>query len=99
MKIQELIPVEKLCTHYKIERTFIDGLEEYGLIEITSIERSSCVHIDHIHRIEKMMRLHNELHLNYEGIDTVMNLLERIDSLHQELRQTKRRLTIYETDD
>ena len=96
MKIEDLIPVEQLCTHYKVERTFFDGLEEYGLIEITTIERSNCLHIDDIHRLEKMLRLHNELNLNYEGIDTVMNLLSRIDDLHEELRQTKRRLNIYE---
>ena len=99
MNIQDLIPVEKLCTHYKIERTFIDGLEDYGLIELTTIEKANCVHVDHIQRIEKMMRLHHELHLNYEGIDTVMNLLSRIDDLHEELRKTKSRLKIYENRD
>ena len=96
MKLKELIPVEQLCTHYKIERTFFDGLEEYGLIELTTVETSNCVHIDHVKKIEKMMRLRDELHLNYEGIDTVMNLLERIEELNERLRKTRQRLSIYE---
>lgn len=96
MNIENLIPLEQLCTHYKIEQTFFEGLEDFGLIEVTRMEASKCIHVDHIHKVEKIIRLHHDLDLNYAGIDTVMNLLERIDRLNQELLKTKSRLLIYE---
>lgn len=96
MSTESYIPIKTLCTHYKVETTFIEGLNDYGLIEITTVETSPCIHQNHIKRLESMIRLHDDLHLNYEGIDTALNLLERIEALQSELQSVKRRLGIYE---
>ncbi len=96
MSNETFIPISTLCTHYKIETTFIEGLNEHGLIEIITIEHSPCIHQNHIKSLESMIRLHDDLHLNFEGIDTVFNLLERIENLQSELQSVKRRLGIYE---
>ncbi len=96
MSNAHFIPIQTLCTHYKVETSFFTGLNEYGLIEITTIEASHCIHEDYIQDLEKMVRLHQELHLNFEGIDTVFNLLERIEGLQSELQVMKNRLGIYE---
>lgn len=96
MNNEQLIPIKTLCKHYRIETSFFKSLDEQGLIEITTIEASNCIHQDHIQQVEKIIRLHQDLHINIEGIDTVLNLLERIEALQSELHSAKKRLSIYE---
>ncbi|WP_417861104.1 chaperone modulator CbpM [Winogradskyella sediminis] len=98
MQNNHLIPLPSLCTHYKIEMSFFNGLKDYGLIEVVSVEKTNCIHQDKIADIEKMIRLHQELHLNYEGIDTVFNLLEKIDYLKAELTSAQNKLQRYTND-
>lgn len=96
MSIEQFIPLNQLCTHYKVELSFFTNLNEIGLIEITSIEESLCIHQDKINDIEKIIRMHRELDLNFEGIDIVLNLLEKINDLQIKLINTKNRLRLYE---
>ncbi|SDS69616.1 chaperone modulator CbpM [Winogradskyella sediminis] len=98
MQNKHLIPLPSLCNHYKIEMSFFNGLKDYGLIEVVSVEKTNCIHQDKIADIEKMIRLHQELHLNYEGIDTVFNLLEKIDYLKAELTSAQNKLQRYTND-
>ena len=98
MSNEHFIPIQTLCTQYQIERSFFTGLNEYGLIEIITVETSNYIHVDHIHNLEKMIRLHQDLHLNVEGIDAVFNLLERISNLQSELHSVRSRLGLYEDD-
>ncbi|MBF8150312.1 chaperone modulator CbpM [Winogradskyella sp. F6397] len=96
MKDTQFIPLPSLCTHYKIEMSFFDGLSEYGLIEFISVEKTYCIHQDKMADVEKMIRLHQDLQLNFEGIDAVFNLLEKIDYLKSELTTTKNKLKRFE---
>jgi hypothetical protein len=68
-----------------------------GLLEIKTIEETQYIHPDAIYEIEKMIRMHQELDINTEGIDIVFNLLQKIDALQNELVSTKNRLRIYES--
>ena len=79
-----------------MEISFINGLGEIGLIQITIIEQKNYVHQDEIRNIEKMIRMHHDLDVNIEGIDAVFNLLQKIDALQEELKVVKNRLKIYE---
>ena len=45
-----------------------------------------------------MIRLHNELNVNIEGIDVVFNLLEKEKELREELNALKNKLKLYEND-
>lgn len=96
MKTTHYIALPELCTHYRMEMSFFNGLRDYGLIEIISVEKTECIHKDYIADLEKMIRLHRDLKLNFEGIDTVLNLLNKIDLLQKELNSTKNRLQRFE---
>lgn len=96
MEMKEYVPLFQLCESYSIEDRFFDELQRAGLVEIIIVEEESCLHIDMIDRLEKMIRLHQELKVNIEGIDVVMNLLQKVDRLQHELNSTKNRLSIYE---
>jgi hypothetical protein len=96
MSIENFIPLETLCTHYNVELSFFSNLNEIGLIEIQTVEQLQYVDQDSIYEIEKMIRMHQDLQVNLEGIDVVFNLLQKIDSLKQELMDVRYRLRLYE---
>lgn len=96
MSLENFIPVNTLCTHYKVELSFFDNLNAIGLIEIETIEEMQYVHQDSIYDIEKMIRMHQDLDVNIEGIDVVLNLLQKIDALKKEIHAVRNRLRLYE---
>lgn len=98
MDAKDFIPVIKLCSHYKVEVSFFNRLNEVGLIEIIKVEKISCLHQDRINDVEKMIRLYHELNVNIEGIDVVFNLLQKMENLKSELNTLQNRLRLYENE-
>ena len=96
MSLENFIPVNTLCTHYKVELSFFDNLNAIGLIEIQTVEEMQYVHRDSIYDIEKMIRMHQDLDVNIERIDVVLNLLQKIDALKKEIHTVRNRLRLYE---
>ncbi len=96
MITEDLILIDQLCTHYKIELAFIDALDNIGLIEIEVLEENRFIHQDRIGDLEKMIRLHHELNVNLEGIDVVFNLINKEMKLREEINSLKNRLRLYE---
>ena len=97
MNTENLIPMPALCIHYKVELSFFNNLSEMGLLEIKTIEDMQYIHLDALYEMEKMIRIHQELDINTEGIDVVFNLLQKIDALQNELISAKNRLRLYES--
>jgi hypothetical protein len=98
MKEQHLISTQILCSQYNIEISFVDTLNKMGLIQIEIIEQNQYIHQDQISDLEKIIRLHNELNVNLEGIDVVFNLLEKEKQLRDELTALKNRIRLYENE-
>jgi hypothetical protein len=71
MKIENFIPLKTLVTHYKVELSFFSNLSELGLVEIQTVEQVQYIHQDSIYE-RKMIRMHQELDVNIEGIDVVL---------------------------
>jgi hypothetical protein len=95
--MENLIPIPLLCAHYEVEMSFFTNLNEMGLLEIKTIETSQYIDSNAVYKIEKMVRMHQELDVNIEGIDIVFNLLQKIDMLQNELTALKNRLRLYES--
>jgi len=98
MATQNLILIEKLCTHYEVELSFIKDLSNVGLIEIVVIDQTQFIHQDKLSDLEKMIRLYHDLELNLEGVDIVFNLLQKVESLQSQLNSVTNRLRLYEND-
>jgi chaperone modulatory protein CbpM len=96
MPAKRKIPVEQFCTNYNIEVAFIRTLSEQGLTEISVIDDTPYIFEKNIKGLERMIRMHYELDINIEGIEAISHLLERLDSLHEELRLLKNRLRFFE---
>jgi len=92
MEQEELIPAKDFCLHHNIQYSFISSLENSGLISVTSIKRSTFIHVDDIHKLEKFVRLHYDLDINIEGIETINYLLERIEEMQREIVNLRNKL-------
>jgi hypothetical protein len=90
------IEISQLCMHYEIEVAFFQSLNEYGLIELVTVEERPCIAEDKLTDVEKILRLHRDLEINLEGIDTIIHLLKKVEDLQTELAVTKGRLGLYE---
>ena len=93
MNNEELIPLEDFCQYYDVEISFVESLQDSGLITITSTERSMFIELDEMPQLEKFVRMHNELNINLEGIETIYHLLERVEKLQHEILQLKNKVT------
>lgn len=96
MNKEKLIPIEQLCVHYDVELSLLYELQDFDIIEIQSIENLDFIHEDKVNIIEKVIRMQNDLKINLEGVDVILNLLNKINDLQTELHAVKNRLRLYE---
>ena len=96
MTTEQFITIQTFCTNYDIEFSFINSLSEFGLIEITTIDKIEYLPQNKIIEIEKMVRLHHDLGVNIEGIDVISNLTEKVINLQEEINYLKNRIQFYE---
>ena len=97
MNTENLISIPELCSHYELELSFFTNLSEMGLVEIKTVETKSYINSSCIYEIEKMIHIHQDLDVNIEGIDVVLNLLQKMDTLQNEITLLKNRLRLYES--
>jgi len=96
MQTENLIDINELCINHKIEISFIISLQQNGLIEITTIKETEFIEVGQLQQLEKFIRLHYELDINIEGIETINHLLKRINLLQDEIVMLKNNLRLYE---
>lgn len=92
MEPEELIPAKDFCIHHNIEYSFVDTLQSSGLIGIITVHQSSYLLPDEVHKLEKFVRLHYDLDINIEGIETINYLLEKIENMQKEMANLKNRI-------
>ncbi|MDR7211179.1 chaperone modulator CbpM [Flavobacterium piscis] len=96
MNSENLIHIKQFCIYHEIENTFITKLNNYGLVEIIIQEEDQYLHPEQLPVIEKMIRLHYDLKINFEGIDAIYHLLNKIEVLQQNLTVAQNKLRLYE---
>ncbi len=99
METKDLILIEHFCANHNIEFSFIDSLNEFGLIEVIIHEEQRYLPQGQLKEVEKMMRMHYDLDINMEGIDVISHLLKRIHHLQDDLRIAQNKLRLYENED
>ena len=89
MEHGNLIPVKDFCTYHQIEYSFLDSLQSSGLISVTAVQQQIFLPEDELQRVEKFIRLHYDLDINVEGLETISYLLDKMEKLQNELRELK----------
>ena len=91
----DIIALNEFCSSHQVEISFIQSLEEHGLIETVIVDQSICVYANELPKLERIVRLHQELNINPEGIDVINELLKRMDDMRHEINDLKNRLDFY----
>jgi hypothetical protein len=99
MDMKNLITANEFCASHNIELSFISSLQETGLLEITTIDETGFIPVNHLQQLEKMVRFYYDLDINLEGIETITYLLDRINALQDEITALKNRLRLYEANE
>lgn len=91
----DMIALNDFCSSHQIEVSFIHSLEEHGLVETVIVDQSICVHANELPKLERIVRLSQELNINPEGLDVIDHLLKRIETMQHEISELKNRLDFY----
>ena len=92
------IKVSTFCASHGIETTLLNSFVEYELIHIEMIESEPYLAQEELPKVEKMIRLHQEMGINPEGIQAIDHLLNKVTDLQKEVHHLKNRLKRYNLD-
>lgn len=96
MDNDQLITSDKFCNYYNVPYSFVASLEEVGLIETVFVQEVQFVQVSHLSRIERIIRLHDDLNINLEGIEAIDRLLDKMDQMNSEIASLRNQLRFYE---
>ena len=96
MQAEDIINADEFCVHHNVDVSFIHSLQESGLIEITTIKETGFIPVSQLQQLEKWVRLHYEMDINLEGIETITHLLQKINNLQDEITRLRNNLRLYE---
>lgn len=96
MSKAHLIALEEFCRNCNIELSFVNALQENGLIEITIFRETSFIDHSQLHQLEKLIRFYYELDINLEGIETIVHLLTRMNRMQDEITDLRNKLRLFE---
>lgn len=92
----DLIIVSEYCHKCHIEPSFIDLLEEGGLIEVRTEGGEDYLLVSQLPDVERYSRMYYDLSINIEGIDAIRHLLLRLEDLNREISWLRRQLRLFE---
>ena len=95
MKKDDLIEIADFCNYHDIELSFIDLVEESGLVEFTVINEQKFIYQSQLQQVEKIIRLHQELEINISGVEAIVHLLQRIEQMQFEISSLRNQLSFY----
>ena len=96
MEQTDMIVLDEFCTSHQVEVSFVRTLEEHGLIETIIINETLYIQENELSKLEQIVRLHQELNINSEGVDAIINLLKQIENMQNEITILRNKLNFYE---
>lgn len=92
MKKENYISIKTFCERHGVGESFVYSMYEYEILQVEQEEDDGMLHIEDLPILEKMVRLHNELDINPEGLQAIYHLLGQVKSLQQEVASLKKKL-------
>ena len=84
-----LIKITDICNNFGIDQHFISSVIDYELIEVTDIDGDFFLNEDDLSLLEKIVHFYYDLEINFAGIQVILELLEKIDTLQQQILKLK----------
>jgi hypothetical protein len=98
MENNKLILIEQFCLKCNVEFSFINSLNDSGIIEIIVLDDKKYISNEQLKDLERATHFHHELNINLEGIEVIYNLLNQIKSLQEELNIAKNKLSLFDSE-
>lgn len=92
MENSKHIYIEEFCIHHNIEISLIHRLVDFEILSLEKTEDREMIQISELPILEKMVRLHQELEINPEGLQAIHHLLEQVSNLQEEIKILRRKL-------
>ena len=96
MHSADFIAAGEFCAFHHVELSFIKGLHDSGLIGMTIRDGAILLPAEQLPVLEKFVRWHYELAINFEGIEAIAHLLQRMDGLRKENRMLRNKIHSFE---
>lgn len=87
MKKRNTISISTFCKNYDIPQSFLDNLMHYELVILNSDDETVYILEEQVETIERFIRLHYDLNINFEGLDVINNLMSKIQELQHRINQ------------
>lgn len=87
METTNSLPIDQCCVYYNIEVSFLQQLNDHGLIELDRSGEAVFISYEQLPELEKYMHFHYELDINMEGMEVIKHLLTRMQDLQQEMKR------------
>ena len=94
----DYIILSDYCDKCHVEPSFIDLLQEGGLIDIYMEDGKPCLLFSQLPDVERYSRMYYDLSINMEGIDAIHHLLQRIAEIQREIDRLHSRLRFFGVD-
>lgn len=82
---------------YDVEESFIESLQDVGLIHIVDQDEDRFIEYDDLSDLEQFIRWHYEMDINVEGIDALRHILQKVRSLQSEIDRLSNELRFYKS--
>ncbi|MCM4169118.1 Chaperone modulatory protein CbpM [Arenibacter antarcticus] len=96
MNQDKYIAIEDFCTSHNIASEFVSRLYDMGLVDVVFQEDLQYLPIQQLPKAEKIVRLYLDLEINLEGIGVITDLLDRIQTMQNEITALHNKLRRYE---
>lgn len=96
MKTSTYIYIEDFCAHHNIEITLVHQLVEFEVLTLERANNQEIIAVKELPKLEKMVRLHQELEINPQGLQAISHLLEQVENLQRENIILRRKLNVFE---
>jgi hypothetical protein len=67
-----------------------------GIIQFENRNNEKFLDTEKLHDLDRCRQLYYELHINPEGIDAILNLLQKQQELQNQIQDLKNRLRLHE---
>ena len=94
---QTIISITEFCNHYHINPSFVELLEQQGVIELQLHGTEKYIAEELLGELEQFRSFHFDLNINAEGIDVIRNLLKRQGEMEDEIARLRSTILFYES--
>ena len=87
-----LIPALDFCKSHRVQTDLLEQYHSHGLVNIIYRQQDLFIPEPEVRKLEKIIVFHRELDINLEGIETILELLNKVEHMQQTITQLENKL-------